>query len=175
MSIATAEVSTDRNTSTGVPPRSNDLVKVLHVINGEDYGGAERVQDLLALRLPEFGYEISFVCIKPDRFERVRQCQATDLVKFPMGSRLDISPVRRVARMARQGGYAIIHTHSPRTLLIGRPAAALAGVPVVHHVQCPAIADGSRRWLNQFNAVLERGLLSGVREILPVSHSLGQY
>src|SRR5262249_38809269 len=35
-------------------------IRVLHVINGEHYAGAERVQDLLALRLPEFGVEASF-------------------------------------------------------------------------------------------------------------------
>ncbi len=35
--------------------------KVLHLINGEDYSGAERVQDLLALRLPDFGYEAAIL------------------------------------------------------------------------------------------------------------------
>ena len=31
---------------------STQTVKVLHLINGEHYSGAERVQDLLALGLP---------------------------------------------------------------------------------------------------------------------------
>ncbi|MCA9164720.1 MAG: hypothetical protein KDA62_17135, partial [Planctomycetales bacterium] len=42
-------------------------VRVLHVINGEHYSGAERVQDLLAARLPEFGFDAGFACVKPDR------------------------------------------------------------------------------------------------------------
>ena len=38
---------------------------MLHIINGEDYAGAERVQDTLALRLPDYGYEVGFACLKP--------------------------------------------------------------------------------------------------------------
>ena len=53
--------------------------RVLHVINGEHYSGAERVQDLLGLRLPEFGYEIAYACIKPDVFPSRRK--ALDLPK----------------------------------------------------------------------------------------------
>ena len=37
------------------PPSAH---RVLHLINGEHYSGAERVQDLLAIRLPEFGFEV---------------------------------------------------------------------------------------------------------------------
>ncbi len=35
---------------------SESHLGVIHVINGEHYSGAERVQDLLAQRLPEFGF-----------------------------------------------------------------------------------------------------------------------
>ena len=34
-------------------PPAVETIRVLHVINGEYYAGAERVQDLLAKRLPE--------------------------------------------------------------------------------------------------------------------------
>ena len=47
-------------------------MRVLHVINGEHYSGAERVQDLLALGLPEFGFEVGFACLKPGRFAAMR-------------------------------------------------------------------------------------------------------
>ena len=39
-------------------PKKALALPVLHIINGEHYSGAERVQDLLALRLPEFGYQV---------------------------------------------------------------------------------------------------------------------
>ena len=47
---------------------SEEKIKVLHIINGEFFSGAERVQDLLALCLPDYGCEVSFVCLKPDKF-----------------------------------------------------------------------------------------------------------
>ena len=54
--------------------KATALTKVLHVINGEHYSGAERVQDLLAQHLPAFGYEVGFACVKPDRFPQARHC-----------------------------------------------------------------------------------------------------
>jgi hypothetical protein len=56
------------------PPRIA-ATRVLHVINGEHYSGAERVQDLLASYLPDAGYEVGFACVKPGRFSQVRHCR----------------------------------------------------------------------------------------------------
>src|SRR4051794_18804302 len=67
--------------------------RVLHVINGEYYAGAERVQDLLALQLPEFGYDVGFACVKPDRFPHQRRSQAAPLANLSMRSRFDLRPV----------------------------------------------------------------------------------
>ncbi len=57
--------------------------RVLHVINGEYYSGAERVQDLLALRLPAFGYQVEFVCLRPGLFPQARAAAETPLVAPP--------------------------------------------------------------------------------------------
>ena len=46
------------------PPHRVPKARVLHLINGEHYAGAERVQDLLALRLADYGYESAFACVK---------------------------------------------------------------------------------------------------------------
>ena len=55
-----------------LPPPGTATVDVLHVINGEYYAGAERVQDLLAQRLPEFGFRVEFACVKLDLFDEMR-------------------------------------------------------------------------------------------------------
>ena len=47
--------------------------RVLHLINGEHYSGAERVQDLLARRLPELGFDVGLACLKPEKFPEMRQ------------------------------------------------------------------------------------------------------
>ncbi len=48
-------------------------IKVLHVINGELYAGAERVQDLLAEHLPAYGYAVEFAALKQGIFAENRK------------------------------------------------------------------------------------------------------
>src|SRR5690349_15366957 len=86
-------------------PRRKPTVRVLHVINGEDYAGAERVQDRLALQLPTHGFEVGFACLKPGRFARVRQSQGAPLYEFPMRNRFDVRPVLQMARLIREESY----------------------------------------------------------------------
>lgn len=149
--------------------------KILHIINGEFYAGAERVQDLLALRLPDFGFEVGFVCLKDGIFAAKRMAQSVPLHSFPMRSKFDIGLARRVAALARRDGYALIHTHTPRAALLGRPAAFLAGLPMVHHVHSPTDADTETGWRNARNALVERLSLFRARKLIAVSRSLEQY
>lgn len=152
------------------------LVRVLHVINGEDYAGAERVQDHLALRLPERGFEVGFACLKPRRFAEMRCAVDSPLYELPMRSKLDASPIRRLARLLRDEGYALVHTHTPRTALVGGLAARLARLPLVHHVHCQtAVEVGSRRWQDKANLVLERWTTHRAATIIAVSPSLHRY
>src|SRR5437660_11751100 len=98
--------------------RSRRPLRVLHVVNGEHFAGAERVQDLLALKLPEFGVETAFVCLKPDRFPAARR-SSTALYKLAMRGRFDLRPAWQLARLIREEGFALVHTHTPRAALVG--------------------------------------------------------
>lgn len=71
-------------------------VRVLHVINGEHYSGAERVRDLLAMQLPECGFQIEFACVKAKRFPSSRHSHVP-LHALSLFSRLDLRSVLRVA------------------------------------------------------------------------------
>jgi len=51
-----------------------------------------------------------------------------------MRSKFDLRPVRRLARLIRRERFALLHTHTPRTAMVGRLASLWAGVPMVHHV-----------------------------------------
>src|SRR5688572_15463220 len=84
-------VSADRRTA------STATRRVLHVINGEHYSGAERVQDLLAQRLPEFGFEIGFACVKPGEFSKRRAAREAPLIEMPMRCRFDVRVARQLA------------------------------------------------------------------------------
>lgn len=147
-------------------------IRVLHVINGQHYAGAERVQDLLALRLPEFGFEVAFAAVKPGLFGVRRQSQKTPLYQTPMRNRLDLRPAWRLARIIRQEGYRLIHAHTPRTLLVGALAGWRAGVPLVYHVHSPAWADSTRWFFNWANAAVERWLIRRASAVICVSQAL---
>lgn len=151
------------------------MVRILHVINGELYAGAERVQDLLALRLGQFGYEVGFACIKPGLFPSQRQAQRAPLHMLPMRSRFDLGQAFRLASIIRKEGYAMVHTHTPRSAMLGRLAALLAGVPMVHHVHSPTARDSEHGLRNQINQSIERFSLIGVSRMIAVSRSLGSY
>jgi glycosyltransferase involved in cell wall biosynthesis len=159
-----------------VLPISNGFMKmrVLQVINGEFFSGAERVQDVLALRLPDYGVEPGFACIKPDKFPS-RRTSTVPLYETPMKSKFDLAPARAIARIVRQEKYALIHTHSPRAALVGRVASWLAGVPMVHHVHSPTSRDTESAMRNRLNSLMERASLTGVARLIPVSRSLHGY
>jgi glycosyltransferase involved in cell wall biosynthesis len=148
------------------PPQ---LTRVLHVINGEHYSGAERVQDLLAGCLPKSGYEVSFACVKPGRFLTARRHRDAKLYELPMRSRFDFNCSRKLAQLVRDEQYAIIHAHTPRSLMVGGQAARLA------RVHSPAGRD-STRWLqNAINVWLERRTGHRAARLIAVSPSVRRY
>ncbi len=156
-------------------PAPRAIGRVLHLINGEHYAGAERVQDLLAAALPEFGAEVVFAALKAGKFRAARGCQAAPLCEFPMRHRCDVRPISQIARLVRREQAVLLHTHTPRTLLVGWAVSALTGVPLVHHVHSPTSRDSTRRFRNLANARLERWALGGAARAIAVSAAMGRY
>ncbi len=140
-----------------------DTASVLHLINGEHYAGAERVQDLLAARLPALGYRVGFACLKLDVFDAMRQSRSVPLYDVSMWTRFDLRAAARVARIVRDGDYRIIHSHTVRSAFVGSIAAAMTGTPMVHHAHSPTACDTTRRWTNRLNALVERSSLCAPR------------
>ncbi len=147
----------------------------LHLVNGEHYSGAERVQDLLARQLPHFGCEVGFACVKPQRFPNARETKTAPLVEMPMRGRFDLRIVKQIEKLCRDEGYQLIHAHTPRTALVGRLAARRAGVPFIYHVHSPAGRDSTRRMLNWVNATAEWAVVRGADRLIAVSPSLRDY
>ncbi len=146
--------------------------RVLHVINGEHYSGAERVQDLLAQELPHCGFEVGFACVKPGRFPEARHYQQAPLYRTPMRGRFDLRCGRELAKLIRREDFALVHAHTPRSLLAGMVAAREAGVPLVYHVHSPTGKDSTRRIQNFVNDRMERWLLRHAAKLIAVSPSL---
>ena len=129
--------------------------RVLHVINGEHYSGAERVQDLLAQQLPRSGFDVGFACVKPGRFPVVREAIDAPLVELPMRGRLDLRVVKKLLQLIRHEQYELVHAHTPRTAVVGRLAAREAGVPLVRSLNVLIEQQGESR---------ARHLLTEIRE-----------
>ncbi len=148
--------------------------KILHIINGEFYAGAERVQDLLAARLPPLGYEIGFATLKDGAFAVKRSTPSAPLIHMPMSSRFDLSIGQRLANLIKRGNYQAIHTHTPRSALAGYLAAQVTGLPVIHHVHSPAAQDTTDRIKNFINARVDHFCARRATKLIAVSSSLQQ-
>lgn len=157
-------------TSPALPPVATS--RVLHVVNGEHYSGAERVQDLLALELPALGFEVGFACVKPGRFPEARLSKLAPLYECPMRGAFDVRCVSQLVELIRNENYQLVHAHTPRSLLVGSLAARRAGVPLVYHVHSPTIRDSTRRLRNFINAKIEKWCLRDAARLVAVSPSL---
>ncbi len=154
-------------------PATNRHAKILHVINGEHYAGAERVQDLLAMRLGELGFEVGFACLKPGQFAKVRQAKRAPLHEAAMRHRIDLRPIAELVRIVRTEGYQLLHAHTPRSALIGAIVSKLTGVPLVYHIHSPVTRDSTHWVRNRLNLIVERLSMRRASALIAVSESLG--
>lgn len=150
-------------------------VRVLQVVNGEHYAGAERVSDLLAARLPAENVETGFVCVKPGRFPAERQAQSVPLWTMPMSNRFDLRPAHKLAKLLRQERFDLLHTHNPRAAMIAALAGWWAGVPLVHHVHGQTSVEMAGPSWTRANAWLERRVLRRAAAVIAVSPSVGRF
>ncbi len=150
-------------------------VPVLHIINGEHYAGAERVQDLLGQQLPNFGYRAAFACLKPGQFSAMRKGNDAPLYNVAMNGRTDFSPIKRLSAIVRSENYRIIHTHTARSALVGAAVSWRTGVPMVHHVHSLTTCDTTHRFRNWMNILAERIVLRRAKAIIAVSEAVGRY
>lgn len=146
--------------------------RVLHVVNGEHYAGAERVQDLLGGALPWFGYEAGIACVKPGQFAQARKNREVPLFECRMRGRVDLRSARVLVKLVRDHGYELLHAHTPRSLLVASAASVLARVPLIYHIHSPALADTTNPLRNGINAFLERATLAPASHLIAVSNSL---
>ena len=154
-------------------PESAPL-SVLHVINGEHYSGAERVQDLLAGNLGEFGFRVGFACLKPGRFPEMRQSMIAPIHAVPMRWRFDLRSVWQLVKIIRREDYRLLHAHTPRSLMLAAAASLITGVKLAYHVHSPVAADSNKCWQNRVNALVERVCLFRASGVIAVSRSLGE-
>ncbi len=146
--------------------------KVLHIINGEFFSGAERVQQLLGKRLEQFGYSTEFACVKPEKFPELCGLRANQVSQFPMGGRFDIGVAKKITKKVIEESFDILHAHTPRTALVTSLVSLWTGVPWVYHVHSPTARDSTRGVVNRINLLIERYSIKSCNHLITVSKSL---
>ena len=144
----------------------------LHLINGEHFSGAERVQQLLGNRLPDFGVSANFACLKPGKFPELCGLNSDRVRSIGMKSRFDLSIVQRIAAYATETQSDVLHAHTPRTAMIANFVAKRCGLPWVYHVHSPTARDSTRAIVNRINDWVEAYSLRNADHIITVSKSL---
>lgn len=153
---------------------TNAATRVLHLINGEHFSGAERVQDLLGPSLRQFSYEIDFACLKPGKFPAER-CSNNRLFDLNMRSKIDFRAIRRLRQLVLENGYQVLHAHTPRTLLAGSLVARRTGCRLIYHVHSPVGRDSTRSFANRLNQFVESWSARQVDHFICVSNSIHDY
>jgi len=153
-------------------PKPIAQCKVLHIINGEFFSGAERVQQGLGKSLQQFGFQSDFACLKTGKFLEACDLPPNRVVEFPMSSRRDFSVVPRLTQFVLDGDYQLLHAHTPRSAMITAMLAKRTALPWIYHVHSPTSRDSTRRWLNCLNAWTERLALYSCQHLITVSNSL---
>jgi glycosyltransferase involved in cell wall biosynthesis len=147
-------------------------LSVLHLINGEHFSGAERVQQLLGKRLPSCGVATDFACLKPGKFVEFCDLPPDSVFSVHMRKRFDLGVVERICNLVRASQYDLLHAHTPRSALIAARVSQKLGTPWVYHVHSPTARDSSRVWINRINDLVERWSLRNCSKIITVSRSL---
>jgi glycosyltransferase involved in cell wall biosynthesis len=161
----------DHRVATPVPRRSQDC-RILHLVNGQHFAGAERVQMHLGNRLPEFGCTADFACLVPGRFADQFDLASSKLIRAPMRNRFDVGVTARLISQIDADSYHCLHAHTPRTAMIARPLAKRLGIPWVYHVHSPTARDSTKRFSNQINSWVERWSIATADHLITVSSSL---
>jgi glycosyltransferase involved in cell wall biosynthesis len=138
-------------------------MRVLHVITGLAEGGAEHQLRLLLRRLPH-DCEVATLS-NPGAVARAIRADGITVHEFTMTSNRDVSVIRDLLRLMRDGRFDLVHTHLYRACVHGRVAARLAGVPHIvatEHSLGDGVIEGRRASL-------------GVRALYVATERLGEH
>jgi glycosyltransferase involved in cell wall biosynthesis len=108
-------------------------LRILFVLTGLAYGGAETQLVRLATRLKSRGWEVSVVSLMPPK-AYVEDLEAAGIPVFSLNIRRklpDPRPVLRLARIIRKWQPDVVHSHMVHANLLARIVRFLAPIPVL--------------------------------------------
>ena len=137
-------------------------LRVLHIIGGGEFGGAERHILNLCASLDPRKAAITVVCLFEEPFARMAKETGVNVLVVPMRHKLDLGTLTRLTDVIKRNQPDLVHTHGVRANLLGRLAAKMAGVnkivTTVHSLLVRDYPDFWSRLANSWTERLTRGL-----------------
>lgn len=129
-------------------------IRVLHVIGGGEFGGAERHILTLFKAFDSREVLLEATCLFPVPFAPLARTEGMKVTVLPMRSKLDLTIIRKLREML--SGYDILHTHGVRANFLGRLAARGTALPVVSTVHSLLSLDYPHPVSRLLNSLCER-------------------
>lgn len=129
-------------------------IRVLHVIGGGEFGGAERHILTLFKAFDPREVLLEAACLFPVPFAPLARAEGMKVTVLPMRSKLDLTIVRKLREIL--SGYDILHTHGVRANFLGRLAARGTSLPVVSTVHSLLSLDYPHPVSRLLNSLCER-------------------
>ncbi len=153
------------STSLSAPTK---LRRVLHVIRGEHFTGAERVQQLMGRGLGRSGFDPLFACITPGKFRRCSGLRDYQVHDFAMEVNLDMHVVRGLIDFVLEESIELLHAHSPRTAMIASQISYRSGIPWVYHIHRSSIRNSPRSFSRRMQSLIESYAIRGCEMLMTV-------
>lgn len=129
-------------------------IRVLHVIGGGEFGGAERHILTLFQSVNPQDAHLEAACLFTAPFSPIAREAGMRVTVMPMRNKLDLGVAWRLREIL--SGYDIVHTHGVRANLLGRLAARGTGLPVCTTVHSFLSQDYPHPVTRVVNALSER-------------------
>lgn len=129
-------------------------IKVLHIIGGGEFGGAERHILTLFKAVDPQEAVLEAVCFFEAPFAQLAREAGMKVTVLPMRSKLDLGVAWKLKELL--SGYDLVHTHGVRANLLGRLAARGKGLPVVSTVHSLLALDYPHPVSRLVNGLCER-------------------
>ena len=172
----TADVAADQ--SPGRTPAGNTTsrtVRILHLINGEHYAGAERVQDLLALRLTRIRHPASIRLPQAGPIRRNTPVASDSAVSIADAVAMGFAARLALAAIVCAGRFAILHTHTPRSRAHRPDGRGICGRANGAPCAWPNRDRSPRRMVDAMDGRHRRHCLSQAAATIAVSPTAAEY
>jgi len=125
-------------------------IHILHVIGGNEVGGAEEHVLTLCKGLDKTLFTPSLICLCEGPLHNLAVSQGLPEDTIAMSNPLDLRVIPRLIRLMREKQVDIVHTHGSRANLTARLAARWLNLPIITTVHSSLAQD----YLNRFKAGL---------------------